>query len=221
MQWSNQTEVILITVLVICDDHWHPGSIVREGITALGECGFEFDWIEDAGEWSAARMAEYPVVVMAKSDNVSSTDKNPWVTQDVQQAFLDYTRQGNGLLFVHSGTSGYAEMPKMRGLIGGVFIKHPRQCPVAVEPRTGHPLTVGSTPFTVVDEHYFMTLDDAEADLFLTTTSQHGARAGGWTRAEGDGRVCVLSPGHTVEVWLHPSFQALLINGLRWCSGQA
>jgi hypothetical protein len=29
--------------------------------------------------------------------------------------------------------------------------------------------------------------------------------------------VCVLTPGHNVEVWQHPSFQALLVNGLDWC----
>ena len=42
-------------------------------------------------------------------------------------------------------------------------------------------------------------------------------RPGGWTREEGTGRVCVLTPGHNVEVWLHPIYQALLGNTLRWC----
>jgi type 1 glutamine amidotransferase len=38
----------------------------------------------------------------------------------------------------------------------------------------------------------------------------------GWTRAEGAGRVCVLTPGHNLEVWLHPEFQKLLLNACRW-----
>jgi type 1 glutamine amidotransferase len=63
-----------------------------------------------------------------------------------------------------------------------------------------------------------MEMTDQPLDLFLTTTSEHGAQPGGWTRTEGQGRICVLSPGHNLEVWLHPSFQALLLNGLRWCS---
>jgi type 1 glutamine amidotransferase len=54
--------------------------------------------------------------------------------------------------------------------------------------------------------------------VFLTTTSEHGTQPGGWTRTEGEGRVCVLTPGHNLEVWLQPSFQALLLNTLRWCS---
>ena len=203
--------------LVLCDDYWHPASTARSGLGTLEDCGFEFDWIENAAEWSAERMAEYPLVVFTKSNDISATDQRHWVTEEVQKAFVDYVRKGNGLLVIHSGTV-YAQMPVLRGLIGGAVIRHPDQCPVTVEPQEGHPLTAGSAPFTLVDEHYFMELDDAQADLFMTTSSEHGTQPGGWTRIEGEGRVCVLSPGHNVEVWQHPSFQALLCNALRWCS---
>jgi len=27
----------------------------------------------------------------------------------------------------------------------------------------------------------------------------------------------VLTPGHNLEVWLHPAYQALILNGLQWC----
>jgi type 1 glutamine amidotransferase len=81
----------------------------------------------------------------------------------------------------------------------------------------GHPLCEGFAPFTLKDEHYFMAMDDPEVDLFVTTTSAHGEQPGAWRRVEGSGRVAVLTPGHNLEVWLHPSFQALLINCLRWC----
>jgi type 1 glutamine amidotransferase len=202
--------------LVLCDDHYHPARIAREGLEALGDC--EFDYVENAGQWSAERMAGYPLVLMCKSNNVSATDQSPWVTEEVEGAFLEYVRAGHGLLIVHSGTAGYSQMPVLRGLMGGTFARHPPQCPVTVEPQEGHPLAVGSAPFTLVDEHYFMELDDTEADVFLTTMSEHGTQPGGWTRSEGQGRVCVLTPGHNVEVWLHPSFQALLRNALRWCS---
>lgn len=203
--------------LVLCDDQWHPARIPQAGLNALGDCGFTFDWLENAEDWSAARMATYPLVVLTKANNMSSTDYRPWVTDEVQAALLDYVRQGNSLLVIHSGTAGYRELPVLRGLLGGVFIQHPPQCLVTVEPKADHPLTVGSVPFTLKDEHYFMEFDDAEADLFLTTTSTHGAQPGGWTRVEGDGRVCVLTPGHNLEVWLDPSFQILLGNALRWC----
>ncbi len=205
-------------VLVLSDDRWHPAKVAREGLAPLAEQGYVFDWIENAAEWSAERMAEYPVVLFVKSNNVSATDESQWMTEEVEAAFVDYVRRGNGLLVVHSGSAGYKETPAFRALMGGVFVSHPPQCAVTVEPQVGHPITVGTTSFTAMDEHYMMALDDADADVFMITFSQHGAQPGGWTRLEGAGRVCMLTPGHNVEVWLQPGFQTLLDNALRWCA---
>jgi type 1 glutamine amidotransferase len=203
--------------LVICGDYWHPPRVPREGLGALKTEEFTFDWIENAHNWSPERMAPYPLVVLTKSNNVSATDKTGWMGADVQAAFVDYVRKGNGLLAIHSGTAEYDQKTELRRLLGGVFTHHPEQCPVTVEPRAEHPLTVESEPFTLTDEHYFMALDDSRADVFLTTKSIHGEQPGGWRREESNGRVVVLTPGHNLEVWLHPSFQALLLNALRWC----
>lgn len=203
-------------VLVLCDDRWHPASTPRRGLAPLSSA-FTFDFIENADEWSAEQMADYPVIILTKSDDTTATDQRPWMTDTVQQAFRDYVRMGNGLLVIHSGSATYAEKSVLRGLLGGVFTHHPPQCQVTVEPQAGHPLTTGSEAFTIKDEHYFMDLDDTEADVFLTTTSEHGTQPGGWTRSEGEGCVCLLTPGHNVEVWLHPSYQALMRNALRWC----
>ena len=176
-----------------------------------------FDWIEDTREWSPEIMLKYPVVILTKSNNVSATDQTGWMTDRVQAAFADYVRSGNGLLAIHSGTAEYEQMPVLRSLLGGVFSHHPEQCPVTVSPLADHPLTAGSAPFTVKDEHYFMAMQDPRADVFVTTMSEHGEQPGGWRRQEGRGRVAVLTPGHNLEVWLHPAFQALLLNCLRWC----
>ncbi len=184
----------------------------------LVELGFKFEWIENANQWSTQQMHEYPLVILAKSNNVSETDQSPWANDKVQRAFLEYVRSGNGLLVIHSGTAGYEQARIFRELIGGVFREHPEPCPVSVEPQAGHPIAEGSSPFTVVDEHYFMDLDDEQVNIFLTTSSQHGTQPGGWTRLEGEGRVCVLTPGHNLEVWEHPAYQFLLQNALHWCN---
>ena len=205
--------------LVLCDDYYHPAHIARTGLAPLKARGFEFDWIEHAAGWSAERMRACPAVIFTKMNHVSAADQQPWVTEEVQDAFLDYVRQGNSLLVIHSGSAGYDDLPALRGLMGGVFTRHPPQCPVTVEPRAGHHLTSGSASFMVLDEHYFMNLDDNQADVFLMTISEHGTQPGGWTRGAGAGRVCMLTPGHNVDVWLHPSYQAVVENCLRWCHG--
>jgi type 1 glutamine amidotransferase len=188
-------------------------------LAALDAAEWQFEWIEDAREWSAARLAEFPLVVLAKSNQVSHEEHGPWITPEVEEAFVQFVRAGGGLLVLHSGTAGLRESPTLYKLIGGVFTHHPPQCEVTITPQGEHLITLNVEPFTVTDEHYHMETDDLTAHHFLTTTSVHGVQAGGWLREEGDGRVCVLTPAHNLEVWLHPEFQTLLRNGLRWCAG--
>jgi len=208
-----------LKTLVLCDDYWHPAKTIRQGLSALARSGFQFDWVEDARQWSAEQMEQYSLIVLSKSNNVSSSDQSPWMTDETQAAFADYVRRGNGLLAVHSGTAGYLETPLLRSLLGGVFSHHPEPCPVSIEPFPDHALAAGAVPFTAQDEHYFMSMLDPCVDVFLMSRSAHGEQPAGWRRREGEGRVAVLTPGHTLEVWLHSSFQALLLNSLRWCGG--
>jgi type 1 glutamine amidotransferase len=207
--------------LVLCDDYYHPARTPRTGLGPLENRSWTFDWIEQGTSWSAERMGTYPAVILTKMNHISAADQRPWLTEEGETAFLDYVRQGHGLLVIHSGSAGYDQLMTLRRLMGGAFTHHPPQCPVTVEPRAGHPLSAGSAAFTVFDEHYFMDLDDDRADVFLTTVSEHGTQPGGWTRTEGAGRVCVLTPGHNLEVWLDPSYQTLIQNALHWCHGIA
>lgn len=209
--------------LVLCDDYWHPAKTPRAGLTQLaGKFADEaFDWMEDAREWPALQINDYPLIILTKSNNFSAADKTHWMSEDVQVALLNYVQRGGGLLAVHSGTAEYKETPVLRALLGGVFDMHPPQCMVTVEATESSSFTDGFAPFTLKDEHYFMAMGDAPVDVFLTSRSEHGVQPAGWRRSEGLGRVAVLTPGHNVEVWLNSSFQLLLRNAMRACADAA
>jgi len=204
--------------LVFCDDSAHPASLTRDGLATLGDCGHEFDWVEDPNRWRAEQLNGYPLVIFSKANTRSQLDHAPWATEETGQAFANYVAAGHGILFLHSGTALYDNAPSLCRLMGGIFTGHPPQCPVTVAPLAGHPLTAASAPFTLTDEHYMMEMNDENVDLFLHTESQHGRQPAGWTRTEGKGRVCVLTPGHNLDVWRHPSYRSLLRNALAWCS---
>jgi type 1 glutamine amidotransferase len=207
-----------VRALVLCGDCWHPAETVRRGLGALEDCGFDYEFVDDAAKWSAEMMAKFSVVVLAKANLASLTVESPWLTLDSQSAFPDFVQRGNGLVVVHAGTSRYEKLPAMHELIGGAFVRHPDQCAVTVLPKCSHPITTGVAPFTLSDEHYFMAMNDAHADVFLHSRSEHGVQPAGWARTHGEGRVCVLTPGHNETVWLHPSFQKLLLNALHWAA---
>ena len=206
-----------LRALALCDDTAHPATLTRDGLLGLGDCGLRFDWLEDPGQWSTARLGGYPLVILSKANNRSRTESAPWATEADGLALAAHVAGGNSLLVLHSGTALYDDAPSLCRLMGGIFTGHPPQCPVTVEPRAEHPLTSGSSAFTLKDEHYQMAMNDPGVDLFLHTTSEHGTEPAGWTRGHGAGRVCVLTPGHNPEVWQHPSYQNLLRNCLAWC----
>ena len=203
--------------LVFCDDSAHPASLTRDGLADLGQSSLQLDWVEDPAGWSTDSLNQYPLVIFSKANNRSRADHEPWASEETGKAFADYVAGGSGLLVLHSGTALYDNTPSFCSLMGGKFTGHPPQCPVTVAPLTGHPLAAGSTSFTLMDEHYMMEMNDPDVDIFLHSESEHGSQPAGWTRTEGKGRVCVLTPGHNPEVWRHPSFQALLRNSLDWC----
>ena len=146
--------------LVLCDDTAHPASLTRDGLLGLGDCGCRFDWLEDPGQWSPARLEGYPLVILSKANNRSRTESAPWATEADGLAFAAHVTGGSSLLVLHSGTALYDNSPSLCRLLGGIFTGHPAQCPVTVEPRAAHPLTRGSGAFTLKDEHYQMAMND-------------------------------------------------------------
>jgi type 1 glutamine amidotransferase len=225
-----------VSVLLICDDYWHPGQTAIDGVQPLKQEGFDFKIILNANDFNTGMLKEFPVVLMCKSDEVSQTDKQPWRTEEMQKAFINYVEAGGGLVAVHSTAVNSKNLKDIDNMIGCRFLGHPNNCPVTVAPVKPHPVTEGVELFCEVDEHYRIEITASDADVLLASYSPPqgeesknkedpyfntpaGIYAAGYVRTQGKGRVCVLTPGHFVPVWLNPQFQKLLKNAINWCSG--
>lgn len=222
--------------LLLCDDYWHPGDVPTNGIEPLKERGFAFDIITDARDFKPESLGDYDAVLMSKCDEVSRTDKQSWKTPDVQQAFIEYVENGGGLLVVHTGTVAGEHTEELDQLIGCRFASHPNNCPVTVQPVKPHPITEGVEQFIEVDEHYQLEMLADDADILIASysppakgqewydesnpyfSSPGAVCPAGYVRTQGKGRVCVLTPGHVLPVWLNPQYQRTLENALKWCS---
>ena len=213
-------------VLLICDDRYHPGDIPANGVAPLAKQGFEFDIIMNGNDFKPEALKNYSVVLLCKCDNISAADLNAWKTPEAQRALVDFVENGGGLLVIHSGMVSGAETAALDRLIGCRFVSHPAQCPVTVQPIKPHPVTLGVGAFTEVDEHYNVEMLSGDADMLMASYSDQPKEGdpihncinpGGYVRAQGKGRVCVLMPGHLLPVWLNPQFQRTLANSLRWC----
>ena len=205
-------------VLVMCDDKWHPAETVMNGLETLRQIGFHFKYMLASEDWREENFSEYAVLMLSKSNTLTRDDQSEWMSPQVEQSLLQFVEQGGGLLIVHSGIVGYKHSEVMLSLTGGFFEWHPEQCPVTVHFKDSHPLVSGLTDFTITDEHYFVqTVHENKNNYLMDTCSSYGNQPGGWTRLCGQGRICVLTPGHTPEVWHQEQMQQLLTRVLKGC----
>ena len=206
-----------VRVLLLCDDPWHPGQIVIDGVEPLVKQGFHFDTITDAKNFKPEMLADYSVVLLGKSDQASHQDKTSWKTPPVQEAFVSYVENGGGVLAVHSGVVAGEHTEIMDHLIGCRFTSHPQAAPVTVQPLKPHFITESVEMFTETDEQYRIDILTPDADILIASysTPEYICPAG-YVRSQGKGRICVLTPGHTLEAWLNPQFQQTLKNALLW-----
>jgi type 1 glutamine amidotransferase len=220
-------------ILLFCDDYYHPGEVPENGLRPLG---FDMDVIYNATSFDTADLKNYDVVVISKCDHVSQANNSPWKTAAVQDALVGYVENGGGLLVTHSGTVANEEgtTDTLDRLIGCRFASHPNNCPVTVGILKPHPITQGVGIFTEVDEHYHLEILADDVDILAASYAAaqgeeskyatepyfnapaHIAPAA-YVRTQGKGRVCVLTPGHVIEVWQNPEYAKMLRNAIKWC----
>jgi type 1 glutamine amidotransferase len=230
-------EKAVMRVLLLCDDYWHPGQIPIDGVATLAGQGFRFDTITNAKDFAPGMFSSYPVVLLAKSDQVSREDETSWKTEAIQQAFITYVENGGGLLVVHSGIVAGKQTEALDLLIGCRLVTHPHDCLVTVQPIKPHPVTEGVGMFCETDEHYRLEILAHDADILIASYSPPQGQAdkyqedpynntpawvcpAGYVRAQGKGRVCVLTPGHLLPVWRNSQYQRTIANALKWCGGK-
>lgn len=208
--------MLLMKILVLCDDYYHPAEIVRKGLSWLDKEGLELTFLEDATDFSSDILQTYPVVIFSKSNNISSENREQWMNAH-QQDFVDYVQRGGGLVVIHSGTAGYKDASLFRTLMGGYFLRHPEQCAVTIEAVNHNLICSKSENFTVLDEHYFMEIEASDLEIVFITSSEYGTQPGGFIRKQGEGQVCVLTPGHNLEVWQQDGYKKIIYNAIKWC----
>ena len=212
-------------ILFLCGDKWHPAEVLIRGLSDLAPGEIEFDFVEDAKDiLTPELLKDYPVIINAKCDQLTAANDAGWfdegVTEVMPADLKAYVEAGGGFIALHSGNSFFREGNQdYIGFVGNYFVRHPARCPVTVTPIGDHPIIRGIEPFTVRDEHYQIEVIAKDADIFLESTSETGGRqVAGYTRLIGDGRLCVLTPGHILGVFQDESFRKILKNAIHWVS---
>jgi type 1 glutamine amidotransferase len=210
--------------LVLIGDQPHEPGHLEEGLRPVFDAvGVVPHFTVDVSTLSAQNLALVQLLVILR-DGLMRPERDShthfiWMTPEQEQAVVAFVESGGGFLNLHNAMGLYPPGGKYLDLVGGRYIGHGPLERFGVEVvDTAHPVTRGVGPFFVADEQHTPPYDERRVHLLLRNRSDDGkTAAAGWVREPGRGRLCHLANGHTLEALLHPMYQTLLRNAVRWC----
>ncbi len=210
--------------LVLIGDQPHEPGHLEEGLQPVFDAtGVVPHFTVDVRALTAENLARVQLLVILR-DGLQRPQRAPsthflWMTPEQQRAVVRFVEGGGGFLNLHNAMGLYPPRGPYLELVGGRYIGHgplERFRVEVVDP--DHPVTRGVRAFFVADEQHTPPYDEGRVHLLLRNRSDDGkVAAAGWVREPGRGRLCHLANGHTREALLHPMYQQLLRNAVRWC----
>lgn len=213
--------------LVLIGDQPHEPGHIEDGLRPAFEAtGVVPHFTVDVRALSAENLAKVRLLVILR-DGLQRPERDHradfgWMTPGQERAVVAFVEGGGGFLNLHNAMGLYPPGGPYLELVGGRYTGHGPLERFRVEVvDANHPVTRGVDGFFVPDEQHTPLYDEKRVHLLLRSRSDDGktVAAAGWVREVGRGRVCHLAPGHTREALLHPMYQRLLGNAVRWCLG--
>ncbi len=153
-----------------------------------------------------------------------------------QKRFLDFIRNGKGLIGVHAATDCLYKWEEYGEAVGAYFWGHPWSEDVGVKlDDPGHPLlkAFNGLPFIVGDEIYqfrepysrdthrvLLSIDPAETNMNKDSIRREDGDFGvAWIREYGKGRVFYFSLGHRHEIFWNAPLMQCYLDGIQYAFG--
>ena len=224
-------------------------SFAEKQLLELGpKHNWEFTFSKDGSLFNPQYLSQFDALFFYTTGDLCSegTDKNPPMTPEGKQAFLDFVASGKGFIGTHSASDTFhTQNESKKGpdryknfgedadpyvkMLGAEFIIHGKQQVakmVCVDPKFPG-LENHADGFSFQEEWY--SLKDFRKDLHVLLLQQTDTMEGSmyqrppypgtWARQHGKGRVFYTSMGHREDVWTNPIFQDVLAGGITWALG--
>ena len=205
----------MVKIAALVGDYWHDGEAAKAGL----ETAIKRLLIKDEIEIQYITLQEVPHVLENQPDlfiNAKMNKLNPrdeqvitWLTEDLDEKIESYVRAGGSVLAWHAGLAGYPAESHYTQMLRGAFTYHPpglQDVTYIQKEKT----------FILADEHYFVTCDEENTEVYLWSTGVDGDSIAGWKHRYGKGKVCCLTPAHTKEGMVNESVSSLLARKIDW-----
>ncbi len=145
-----------------------------------------------------------------------------------QQAYIELTKKGKPMLFLHHALVSYQEWPQFEKLIGGRYTEKRKGIPeselstyehdvwVYIQPAGKHPVTKGFGSLRFFDEVYGNYRVSEDVIPILTTNHPQSEKIIGWENRFNNSRIIYLQPGHDSRTYETEDYRRLLIQAIKY-----
>jgi type 1 glutamine amidotransferase len=141
-----------------------------------------------------------------------------------------YVESGKGVVLLHHAICANVDWPwwyeevaggrylfePLNGKVSSYYHDEPQQITTALE----HPITKGLGTFGILDETYKDMWISPKAKVLLRTDNPKSDGPVAWISPYEKARVVYIQLGHDRNANLHPKYQQLVRNAIRWASGR-
>jgi uncharacterized protein len=221
-------------------------SFAEQVLAELGpKYNFEFTFSKDGSLFTPKYLDQFDAFFFYTTGDLTTegTDKNPPMTPEGKQAFIDAVKKGKGFIGSHSGSDTFHTQPdpadksaryQTNGdksdpyilMLGGEFIRHGKQqsAPMLVVDKKFPGFEKLGASFEMTEEWYSLKEFQPNLHVLLVqdTTNmpdneyKRSPYPATWARMYGKGRVFYTSMGHREDVWTNEIFQNILMGGISW-----
>ena len=196
------------------------------------ENGFAVDVSDDPEVFTDANLKQYRALVFSNSNNEA------FATAAQREAFRRYIESGGGFVGIHSASGSERQWRYFWSVLGGKFLRHPREQPFVVRVKdANHPATKDlPATFEWRDECYYMDHLNPDIHVLLVTdpaklddpdkAEYPGDRFGdslplAWYQNIGAARSFYTALGHNKEDYENPLLYKQILGGILWVMGGA
>ncbi|MEM6394641.1 MAG: ThuA domain-containing protein [Planctomycetota bacterium] len=169
--------------------------------------------------------ADYDVVLFYNFHQNKPDEELPWFKNRLFAGVEQLGRPGQGLFLLHHGCVAFGAWPTWTELSGlrdrRLKPHHDEMVTTAVADRE-HPVTVGVSDWTMIDETYEMpdALVEDGNHILLTTDHPKSCEPLAWTRRFRESDVLCYLAGHDGEALGHANVRRVIHQGIRWLAGR-
>lgn len=211
-----------VVILTGANNHdWSSTTSVLRNILEASE-EFDVDVVTEPEELTKDRLSSYDVLL--SNWNAFGKEKPaPW-SKSLQDAYVEFVRNGGGHVVVHAGSSSFYDWDDYHTISnatwkGGTGHKEIHEFEVRMTDHE-HPITQGLDTFKTTDELWFRPFVQPDAEVLAESFSK---TTGDWEPTAlasefGEGRCFTLLLGHDAKSMQSEVFKTLLIRGAEWAA---